>query len=82
MVGFVLVVVQYRIIWVEASLVGNSRVVGHVGDQSGGRQEGGFSANAMVEKSDIGVHELMNELQVAPWFGGDLISSLPMNRRM
>lgn len=31
----------------------------------------------MVEKSDIGVHELMSELQVAPWFGGDLISFLP-----
>ena len=31
----------------------------------------------MVEKSGIGVHELMSELQVAPWFGGDLVSFLP-----
>jgi hypothetical protein len=74
---FCFVRVQDGIIWVEAFLVENSRVVGHVGDQSGERQEGGFSADAMVEKSDIGVHELMSELQVAPWFGGDLVSSLP-----
>ena len=35
----------------------------------------------MVEKSDIGVHELMSELQVAPWFGGDLVSFLPTKGR-
>lgn len=28
---------------------------------------GGFSADAVVGKSDIGVHELLSELQVAPW---------------
>ena len=35
----------------------------------------------MVEKSDIGVHKLMSELQVAPWFGGDLVSFLPTKGR-
>jgi hypothetical protein len=41
-----------------------------------GETEGGSCADPMVEKSDIGVHELLSWLQVAPLFGGNFGSFL------